>query len=545
MRIKTLAATLAVSLLLACSAAQEGGPPFNDSIRQDQLRADLFFLAGDSMRGRRTATPENGLAADFIAARFARLGLEAPVDGSYVQSFDLMTMELGEGNSLAAAVDGRPVRAEMGRDATPTSFSGTASAGGDVVFAGHGIVSDNLGHDDYAGVDVAGKIVLVLDHEPGESDPESPFDGQITAEVSRDWRKAITAQERGAAGILFVQDTDDHAASADVAGAHEATWLRSRRFPRYTLGVWMDRISIPAARISSALASELVAGTGESLETLSMTAEGGGATRALPGAAVEMSIAVRRSRLPERNIVGLLRGSDPELADEVVVLCAHYDHDGANGATVYNGADDDGSGIVGLLEIAEAYALAAEAGQRPRRSILFAAWNAEEVGLLGAWAYTESPLFPLADTVATLNMDMIGRNEEVPEDGGGRFRGLEPQTAESNANSVHLMGYSYSSRLREAAVAANEPIGLDLELAYDGNLSQLLRRSDHWPFLQVGIPSLFFHTGLHPDYHRETDTPDRINYAKMERIARLVHALSWELAGSTDRPILDERRGTL
>ncbi len=163
----------------------------------------------------------------------------------------------------------------------------------------------------------------------------------------------------------------------------------------------------------------------------------------------------------------------------------------------------------------------------------------------GGWAYTEAPLFPLQQTAAALNMDMIGRNEEVPADGGGRFRGLEPQTAEENANSVHIMAYTYSGALRNGVIEANASIGLDLELAYDNNASNLLRRSDQWPFLQRDVPALFFHTGLHPDYHRETDTPDRINYPKMERIVRLVHSLSWQLANADERPMLDERRGTL
>ena len=243
--------------------------------------------------------------------------------------------------------------------------------------------------------------------------------------------------------------------------------------------------------------------------------------------------------------MGKIEGSDPELRDEIVLICAHYDHDGADSDRVFNGADDDGSGTVGVIELAEAYAQAAAAGARPRRSVLFAAWNTEERGLLGAWAYTESPLVPLERTAAVLNMDMIGRNEEVPEDGGRRFAGLEPQTAESNANSINIMAYSYSSGLTEIVRASNAAVGLDLKMTYDGNSSNLLRRSDHWPFLQRGVPALFFHTGLHPDYHLETDTPDRIEYDKMERILKLVYRVSWELANADERPTMDLRGGTL
>ncbi len=197
-----------------------------------------------------------------------------------------------------------------------------------------------------------------------------------------------------------------------------------------------------------------------------------------------------------------------------------------------------------MIEIAEAYAQAAKAGQRPRRSVLFAAWNSEERGLLGAWAYTEAPTRPLDKIVAVLNLDMIGRNEEVPPEGGGRFRGLQPQTAESNGNAVNILGTSRSADMKAAADKANRGIGLELKYRYDNNISQLMRRSDHWPFLQRGIPGVWVLTGLHPDYHTPQDRPERINYEKMERIARLVHQMSWDLAQQNGRPKLAGRATT-
>ena len=233
-------------------------------------------------------------------------------------------------------------------------------------------------------------------------------------------------------------------------------------------------------------------------------------------------------------MVGLLRGA--ETPDEWVIVCAHYDHDGADGDLIYAGADDDGSGTVALLEIAEALGRAARSGRRPRRSILLAAWNSEERGLLGAWAYTERPLHPLDGTVAVLNMDMIGRNEEVRRGGGRRFRGLEPQTAESNANALNILGHSYSRAMTELVRSANREAELELRMRYDNNESNLLRRSDQWPFLQSGVPALFFHTGLHPDYHTINDRPEKIEYEKMERIVRLVYQMAWDLADSDLRP---------
>jgi Zn-dependent M28 family amino/carboxypeptidase len=251
-----------------------------------------------------------------------------------------------------------------------------------------------------------------------------------------------------------------------------------------------------------------------------------------------MTTSVAHQTVPDRSIVAVIEGSDPKLKDEHVLVSAHFDHDGADGPRVYNGADDDGSGTVGLIEIAEAFALAAEAGQRPKRSVIFAAWNSEERGLLGAWAYTEDPIVPLDRIVAVLNMDMIGRNEEVQVGGGGRFRGLELQTAESNNNATNIIGTVRSPDLRAAVERANQGTALDLRFRYDNNISNLMRRSDHWPFIQRGVPAVWVHTGLHPDYHTIYDRPEKINYPKMLKITRMVYQAAWDLANSATRPKL-------
>jgi Zn-dependent M28 family amino/carboxypeptidase len=253
---------------------------------------------------------------------------------------------------------------------------------------------------------------------------------------------------------------------------------------------------------------------------------------------VSMTTSVVHRTIQDRSIVATIEGGDPQLKDEYVLVSAHFDHDGADGPRIFNGADDDGSGTVGLIEIAEAYALAAKAGQRPKRSVIFAAWNSEERGLLGAWAYTEDPIVALERIVGVLNMDMIGRNEEVQVGGGGRFRGLELQTAESNSNATNIIGTVRSPDLRAALEKANQGIGVDMKFRYDNNVSNLMRRSDHWPFIQRGVPGVWVHTGLHPDYHTIYDRPEKINYPKMEKIARLVYQASWDLANAATRPRL-------
>jgi Zn-dependent M28 family amino/carboxypeptidase len=540
---------VAVALSLASQTFAQQRAPQNESIRQEDLRADLFFLAGDSMRGRLTDTEENRATADFIRSRFERMGLKpAAAGGSYFQSYNLMTAALGpaSGNSMEIAGSESATRhLAVGQEFYPHRFSATGTATGSVVFVGFGISAPALGYDDYKG-DVKGKIVIALDHEPGERDPNSPFDGVVTSEPSAPWRKALAAQEKGAAGVLFVSDVHNHPGVANFEATARAYWPeKPPRILNYTLAAWADRIRIPVAQISPAVAASLIAGS-TSFDELSKSAETahGISTQAPSAARVMLHTAVDRHIVPDRNVVALLEGSDPRLKNEWVIVSAHYDHNGADATQIFNGADDNGSGVVALVEIAEAYALAAREGRRPKRSMLFTAWNSEERGLLGAWAYTEQPLAPLSTIAAVLNMDMIGRNEEIPVGGGNRFAGLEVQTAESNSNALNLMAFSKVPDITSAVERANAGIGLDLKKRYDNNSSNLLRRSDQWPFLQRGVAAMGFITGLHPDYHTQYDRPEKINYVKMEKIARLVHQVSWDIANADGRPKPPASRST-
>ena len=539
-RVRSSFCTLATAVLLTGCA--DTGAPFNNSITESSLSDDLYFLASPEMRGRLVGSPEIAAASEWIADRFGTLGLEpAGDDGSYYQDFDLAWFSLDTPNLLR--VTGAGGARQPGDGWTPINFSASTSAAGPVAFAGFGIVEPRLDYDDYGDQDVRGKFVLVLEREPGVTDPSSRFDGVVTAEASRTWRKALFAQERGAIGILFVRDVHNRPEPGDWQQAHASSWPEEpRRVERFLLGAWVEDITIPAAQISVELAEALISGSGSTLEELAMASEeagGGLGVIALPGAEVSLTVEIERHSVTGRNVLAMVEGSDPDLRDEVVIIGAHHDHDGTDGETVFPGADDDGSGTVGVMGVAGAYARAIEAGERPRRSVIFAIWDAEERGLLGAWYYTLRPLFPLQSTVAKLNLDMIGRNQEVPEDGGGRFRGLEAQSAESNSNATNILGYSRTPDLASEVKAANT-FGLELKMRYDNNESNLLRRSDHWPFLQNGVPAVWFHTGLHPDYHRAGDTPERIEYEKMTRIVRLVHQTSWNVAQGDARPSLQE-----
>ncbi|HSC27411.1 MAG TPA: M28 family peptidase, partial [Vicinamibacterales bacterium] len=363
---RRLAAVVVMLSSVAVPRAQQRAPEV-DSIRKEEMKADLSFLASDSMRGRLTDTPENRIAAEWIALRFERLGLVPAGDGgSYYQPFTLLTAAMGDGNRVTfrGSSGAPPTEAKVGEDFHPLRFSPSASASGEVVFVGFGISSPERGYDDY-GADVKGKIVLAIDHEPGEADPNSPFDGIVTSQVSDQLWKTLAAQAKGASGILFVTDVHNHAAQAGSTLSGNYWPARPPRIPRYMLGTWADRVRIPAVQVSPAFASLLVQDSQRALADLSKASESSAGTRPVPlGVSVDLATSVERTVIPDRNVVALLEGSDPALRDEVVIVCAHYDHDGVNGDNVMNGADDDGSGTVGVMEIAEAFALGARKGGR-------------------------------------------------------------------------------------------------------------------------------------------------------------------------------------
>ncbi len=537
-----------LSFALACCVVavdDDGRAPQNDSIQHEQLKADLVFLAGDAFRGRLTATPENDLATEFVASRFARLGLE-PIagDGSFYFRYYLVAAESGLPGVLEVSRDDSMRRFAQGADFYPHRFSASGRARGKLAFAGFGIAAPELGRDDYRGGDVRGRIVLVLDHEPGENDPESPFDGLVRSEHADPLRKAIEAQRRGAAALLIVSDVHNHPGPENFGAQASAYWpARPPRIERYALQSRVEQVRIPVAQVSGSAASDLLQGIDRSLQELARDAESSqdAGVVAMDDVTVTLSTDVRRRVVPDRSVIAALRGADPMLKDEWIVISCHHDHDGADGATILNGADDNGTGTVGLIEIAEAYATAAREGQRPRRSILFASFNSEERGLLGSWAFVENPPVDLAKVVAALNMDMLGRDEEVPEGGGPRFRGLPVQSAAENRDALNLVGHSRCASLTESIERSNAAgrFGLEIRKRYDNNISNLIRRSDHWPFLQRGVPGIWFFTGLHPDYHTAGDRPEKIRYDKLERVVRLVHQASWDLAQRADRLRLD------
>ncbi len=515
----------------------EGGV---SSINESDLRSSVSFLASDDLQGRGTGSPFGRITSRYLAHRFQLLGLEPAGDGdSYFQHFRLVRMELGKRNSLEIRFPGgaSPRNPELFAEYCPAPLSSRGFSRGPVVFAGYGIVAPELGYDDYDGLDVKDKIVMVVRHEPGEKDPESPFRGVVATEHGLTRRKILRAQERGAAGVLLAPHVLDHTERRGLTRLARYFWPEKGLTRRRYLEVWAEAVTIPVHYVSAKLADSMLETQGTTLKELQQKIDQDYRPQNLILDGVEAHL--ESDTVPHatevRNVLATLPGVDPRLSREVVVVGAHFDHLGAADGDIYYGADDNASGTAGLLEVAEAFS---RNTQGPRRSVLFAGWDAEESGLLGSYYYMARPSFPVERTVAMLQMDMIGRDEEVPDAQDRRFQGMEQQSAEQNRNSVNVLGYSRSSDLRERVREANRRVGLELKFRYDDHPMNLIRRSDHWPFLAHGVPAVLFHTGLHPDYHRISDTVDKLNFAKMEKVTRLVYLTAWSAADEISKPQL-------
>ena len=531
---------LAISLGIA-GLTDEIGEEGVSGISEADLKSTVSFLASGDLQGRGIGSPYGRITSRYLAHRFQLMGLEPAGDGdSYLQHFRMVRMELGKRNSLEIRFpDGAsPKTSELFSEFCPAPLSAKGVSRGPVVFAGYGIVAPELGYDDFDGLDVKDKVVMVVRHEPGEKDSESPFQGLIATEHGLTRQKILRAQERGAAGVLVAPHVLRHKGRGGLKRLARFFWPEKGLMRRRYLEIWADAVNIPVHYVSAQLADSMLETQGTTLKELQqkIDQEYRPQNLVLEGVEAHLESDTAPHTTEARNVLASLPGVDPQLSREVVVVGAHFDHLGADDGEVYYGADDNASGTAGLLEVAEAFS---QNARGPRRSVLFAGWDAEESGLLGSYYYVAQSTYPLERTVTMLQMDMIGRNEEVPDSQDRRFRGMEEQSAEQNRNSVNVLGYSRSSDLKERVREANLRVGLELKFRYDEHPMNLIRRSDHWPFLAHGVPVALFHTGLHPDYHRTSDTIDKLNFAKMEKITRLVYLTAWSAADEIERPRLN------
>ncbi|MEW6129860.1 MAG: M28 family peptidase [Acidobacteriota bacterium] len=496
-----------------------------ESIRADDIKSHMYFLSADEMAGRDAGSHEGRITANYIASQFMRYGLKPVGDGgTYFQNFDLIEAWVDNDNTeLKAKIDGVEKTYQLGFDFNLARQSNNpAQVTAPVIFLGYGVNAPEYGYNEFAGVNLRGKIAMVLSSEPQSSDANSKFKGKWETIHGKIWHKIETLRKAGAAGIVVINPSRP---TRPPRLASAPTDFQAGVTPRIQLAgsLW----DIPTFSISQSVANEWLASAGKTVDVLQQSIDRNLKPQPIEitGLTITLKKALKSRRvIRTRNVVGLLEGSDPQLKDEAVIITAHYDHVGTVAGRIYRGADDNASGTIGVMEIAEAYLTAK---LKPKRSILFVVFEAEERGLLGAFYYVDRPIIPLAKTYVNLNMDMIGRDEHSP---------TWNTTPEQNRNGVNVVGTLYNPELRKMIEASNQGIGLSLDFKTDTVDSESwFSRSDHFPFATKSIPMVLFNTGEHPDYHTENDTWDKINYPKMEKIVRLIFLTSLEAANATHK----------
>ncbi|HKZ77699.1 MAG TPA: M28 family peptidase [Pyrinomonadaceae bacterium] len=514
---------------VAVSLASQRG---TDVITAAQLQDYLSFIASDEMEGR--DTPSRGLdtTAKFIATNLSRWGLKPAGDeGTYFQKIALRrdTVDLAQ-----TTVQFNKQNLNITSDYIP--FARNAEVSGQLVFAGNGWLLKSKDIDSYKGIDAKGKIAIIF--SPPDGLPHNVRGSDLTGKRGEDWLDAGEyARKQGVQALVIVPDFH-----------FLANWERNRqRIMERGITVVekfqpRDGERVPGIVVSPAVANMIFQG-----ETLNASAIFEAAYGGTIPASFELNSEKRLSittkgkddAVATQNIVAVFEGTDPLLKREYVALGAHYDHVGVgipiDGDAIYNGADDDGSGTTTLLGIAEALS---RSSLKPKRSVLFI-WHAgEEKGLWGSRYFTEYPTIPLANIVTQINIDMIGRSKK---DGD-----TNPRNGElSGASEIYVIGSKMmSSELGELAATVNKGyLNLTYNYRYDDpkDPNRFFFRSDHYNYARKGIPIIFFFDGEHEDYHRPGDSPDKIDYQKMEKVARTVYMTLWEIANRPARPKIDKQ----
>jgi hypothetical protein len=523
---------LPLALLGLCCvlSAADLGAGWN-AIRQTDLRADIAFLSSDALKGRLSLRRGGDAAAQFVAAEFAKAGLKPAAGNSFFQPVPLAEYNMDwKRSSLAIIRDGVRKEYVHAQDYWG-GFTSETTVRGPVVFAGYGITAPEYNYDDYAGLDARGKVVLVFEHEPQENDPASVFNGVGNTRYANNLMKVLNAQKHGAIGVIAVSEPNrkhrsTHQRMAAIPGGEERMRLLKPQ------GIVDGEARIPIFFVSDELAAEMISVARKKPSDLqsSIDASLRPASMPLPGVELDLRIALSERSVGESpNVAGILEGSDPNLKGETVIFCAHYDHDGAWDGRIRPGADDDASGTAGVIALARAYARNRE---RPKRSLLFLVFTAEERGMLGSYYYAAHPLRPLAGTRAVINFDMISRNEAPSKQTDGVI-----EIASDTSNELGLIGTNYSPDYRAVVERENKEVGLRLTYKWDKDAAlNVFQRSDQFPFAVHDIPAVWWFTGFHPDYHQTTDTVDRLNFPKMEKILRLAYLTGWRFADNPRPP---------
>ncbi len=502
---------------------------FSKAINPENAYKHLSVLASDEYEGRETGTKGAWMAADYISNYFKSLGLKAPVNGSYFQKIDLVNVTLKESH---LTVNGQPKEYQKDYLVSPSLISdkGFTFSTNDIVFIGYGIKKDS--YNDFTGTDIKGKVVMMFNGgdptlKPGTRIDRAAYRATLEA-------RAKYFAENNVKAIILIDPAVDR-----ITENTKQTLKNGRVMVKTNAAMEAQKQNeTPRVSISVALANELFKASNTTVTDLQkkITESQSPASQVLN---VPFSASASKTETPVRceNVLGYLEGSDPVLKKEVLILTGHYDHIGLETDPnakdkVNNGADDDGSGTTGVLLMAKAFTDAKKAGKGSKRSILFMTVVGEEKGLWGSEWYSEHPVFPVENTIADLNTDMIGRT-------GEEYLGKP-----DSANYIYSVGSNMLSsdlgKLSEQVNATYTKMKLDYKYDDPKDPEQIYYRSDHYNFAKLGIPIIFYYDGmLQQDYHKPGDEVSKINFPLLAKRAKLTYFTAWELANRPKRPTVD------
>jgi len=494
-----------------------------------QMKDYLTFIAADELEGR--DTPSRGLntAAKFLATNLSRWGVKPAGDeGTYFQRFALLKTTVDSAQTFAE-INGQ--RFKYGSDFIASTFTGPGTASGPLVYVGHGLIIKAKNLNAFEGLDIKDKIVVWT------SDfPKGVSFGDFSGKQGEDWQNAASyAARNGAKGGIVIPPYSSL-----------ISWEQTKKFQTINGALAVEKFQtedgpkIPLLVASPRLAGALLQGEKNNAVKVFNSAVMGEPVAAFafkPEKKVTFTVSAKKEQVYTQNVVGIVEGSDASLKREYVAIGAHYDHVGVgnpvNGDAIYNGADDDGSGTVSVLAMAEAFAK----GPRPKRSLLLVWHAAEEKGLWGSKYFTQYPTVPIDKIVAQLNIDMIGRAQK-PDEANPANKDL------AKPHEVFVVGSKMMStdlgNLSESVNASYYNLSFNYKYDDPKDPEKIFFRSDHFNYALKGIPIIFYTDGEHEDYHRVTDHVEKIDFENMLKITRTIYAMAWEL-GNGKRPAVDKK----
>ncbi|MCB0530894.1 MAG: M28 family peptidase [Lewinellaceae bacterium] len=501
------------------------GKPYGESIRPDRIKWLIDTLASDAMQGRETGEEGQRIAADFIAQQFRGMDLPPVADKkTYFQNYQL---QRDSWDALSFTVEDKTLKNRTDYYVYPAyNNSNLTSNFKDVVFVGYGI--EDATYSDYGSTDVKGKVVLLYAGEPQLNSGDFLLSGtQFRSSWSLDWKKKVRiATQKGAVLVLIV----DPELNQNVRDNRRELSSRGWR-PAFSGADAASNAIANNIFISEETANAILGKKAEkAAEALTAQKNGEGFKAIRFKTKFDVQLDKKMQTLTGANVIGLIEGTDPLLKNEYVFVTAHYDHLGKVEDVVYNGADDNASGTSSVIEIARAFAKAKKDGVGPKRSVVCMLVSGEEKGLLGSRFYVDFPLFPLDKTVVDVNIDMVGRIDDAHA---------------GNPDYVYVIGSDrLSSELHEISEYANAnytKLDLDYKFNDKNDPNRYYQRSDHYNFAEQGIPAIFYFNGTHADYHKASDTADKIDAAAAAKRAQLAFYTAWDIANRQRRILADRK----